>query len=140
MIEIKVSEIINVKIDKVDNLLINYASYNEWWLIPTETIKGKDKYFQFSPLPFVKIGLVEDLYQPNNELKFRYIKGPFRGTGIWKLEGIDNKTQISYTINLKPVNIIFGLMAKTRIFRWKHNQDIKNIIKELEKKAAEDEA
>ena len=137
MIEIKVSGLIQSKIDAVDDLLKNYSSYNDWWLIPTETIDGKEKYFQFTPLPFVKIGLEEDFYHANRELRFRYVKGPFRGTGIWELEKIDGETQISYTIRLKPVNFLIGLMAKTPFFKWKHSQDIRNIIKEIEKKVTE---
>ena len=138
MIEIIVSDIINTRINKVDNLLKNYSAYNEWWLIPTETLKDKENYFQFSPLPFVKIGLEEDFYQPNRMLRFKYIKGPFRGIGQWQLEKSENdSTKISYTIRIKPINSIFGLMAKTKLFKWKHSQDILNIMKKIEKKAAE---
>ncbi len=137
MIEIVVSDIINARINVVDSLLKNYATYHEWWLIPTETIEDKEKYFQFSPLPFVKIGLEEDSYHPNNELVFRYVKGPFRGIGIWELEESADKTRLSYTIKLQAVNFIIGLMAKTIFFRWKHSQDILNIMKAIEKQAVE---
>lgn len=138
MIEITVSNSINAKIEAVFELLIDYSGYKNWWLIPVETLEGKERYFQFSPIPFVKIGLQESLAQPYGKLTFNYIKGPFRGEGIWVLKQLANDLlDIRYTVKLQPVNKLIELAANTKFFEWKHSQDIQNIIQTIEKEVGE---
>ena len=136
MIEISVSDIVKAQVNSVDNILKNYSGYKEWWIFPIETFENNRFYFQFSPIPCIKIGLKEDSYHPKKKLQFEYVRGPFRGIGFWELEDVGNsQTKISYTIRLEPLNNIIGLMAKTKIFYWKHSSDIKKLIREIKKKA-----
>lgn len=138
MIEIIVSDIINVQPNKAYEILKDYGAYKNWWSIPTETFNNKMNYFQFNPIPFVSIGLEENFSELNKIIVFNYVKGPFRGQGKWELSNLENsKTKISYTINLKPINLIFGIIANTKLFKWKHKQDITNIIEKIKEKTAE---
>jgi hypothetical protein len=136
VIEISVSEIVKAQVTSVDNILKNYTQYKEWWIFPIDISVVNGFYFQFSPIPFIIIGLKEDSYRPGKKLQFKYARGPFRGIGFWELEDLGNsKTKISYTIKLEPRNNFIGLMAKTKLFNWKHSSDIKKLIREIEKKA-----
>ena len=137
MIEISVSDIVNAQINSVDNILKNYNGYEEWWIFPIDIFETNKFCIQFSPVPCIKIGLKEDYHHPKRKLQFEYVRGPFRGIGFWELEDLGNgKTKLSYTIKLKPINNIIGLMAKTKIFNWKHSSDIKKLIRQIKKKAA----
>ena len=137
MIEISVSDIVEAQVNSVDNILKNYGGYKEWWIFPIEILETDGFYFQFSPIPCIRIGLRENYYHPKKKLQFEYVRGPFRGIGFWELEDLGNRnTKISYTIKLEPINDFIGLMAKTKSFRWKHSSDIKKLIREIEKKAA----
>jgi len=135
MIEITVSELIEAELDEVFKVLLNIKDYKNWWLVPVEKIEGKKNMFKFSPLNFVEIVLIEDYHIKNKELQFKYVKGPFRGTGKWELKKhpIKGLLSIKYTIKLKPINLLIGLLANTKLFRKKHSTDILNIIKNIEK-------
>ena len=100
MIEITVSEVIDTNLQVANNLLRDYPSFKRWWTIPIKKVDRKNKYFEFSPFPFIRIGLEEDSYHTNKEIKYKYIKGPFRGFGVWELEKIASKTRITYNLSL----------------------------------------
>jgi ribosome-associated toxin RatA of RatAB toxin-antitoxin module len=64
-----------------------------------------------------------------SEVQFDYTKGPFSGYGIWKFEKLNHKnTRMSYEIFPSPVNLLYGMAGRTKIFRKKMKR-ISGILK-----------
>ena len=134
MIHIPVSEIIEGKAEEIFAILRDYDNYENWWVIPVKRTGENPHSVELSPAPFTTVRWKEDSFILNKELRFEYVKGPFRGVGVWKIEPINDskKVKLTYTINLKPVNFFVGLAAGTPFFKMKHTKDIRDIIRKIE--------
>ena len=136
MIIINVSEIAEVPVEKVFNLLINYERYSEWWPLPVRPVSGKAGYYMIRPLPFIAIGIRIKRVIENELIDLEYVQGPFRGTAKWTFVPLSTtSTQISYDIYLKPTNQAVAFLASTALFKNKHVHDIKRIIDRIRKRA-----
>lgn len=131
MIRIIVSKKIDVDINLVRELLSNYAEYSRWWRLPVKMLEDKGNSFQITPIPFVQIELEEQFSKKENEIKFKYTKGPFRGYGCWNLKKKGEMTLVCYSIELTPINTLIDALTRNSLFAWKHRRDIKNIINEI---------
>lgn len=137
MVEITVSQTIEAPIQNVYEVLIDIQSYPYWWELPIKYKGSQEGYFQFSPLPGIHIGLEKIFHVNQKLLQFKYVKGPFRGTGNWNVQQkSENLTWISYSIELEPTNYLFNLISSTNLFKTKHTNDIKKLIRTIEKRAA----
>lgn len=111
-----------------------YRQYPEWWPIPVEPIAGDCPGIDITPLLFVQIRLVPAESPSETELQYRYMRGPFEGTGKWtirELSQMPGLTEIQYTVRLEPTSRLAALISSTSLFRWKHTRDIKAIIDRL---------
>jgi uncharacterized protein YndB with AHSA1/START domain len=132
MIEITVTEVIDVSIKRAYEMLNAHEDYSKWWTLPTRTKGTLPDYFEFTPLPFVRIGLRKIRVVKNRSIEFEYIKGPFRGTATWKLKELENHTiSITYYVQIKPTNAFYRLLANSNYFAAKHTKDIRRIIEQL---------
>lgn len=133
MIEITVKKVLDIPKEAIFSLLRNYSEYPKWWPVSVRVSLSAKKYFEFIPLPGIRIGQEESWTVENTEIELSYRKGPFRGTGTWCLEDANDQcTELSYEVRLKPVNQLINLAARTPFFRYKHRSDIQKIISAME--------
>lgn len=134
MINIKVTEIINAPKFRAFRAVCDFRSYGKWWVIPINVRNSDLGYLEFKPLIFITIGIKVLAKEIDTEVQFDYVKGPFRGHGIWKFKELENgKTQVSYEIFLSPVNFVYRFASSTQFFTRKHIKDIRIIIKRIKK-------
>ncbi|MEL7005584.1 MAG: hypothetical protein AAFN93_23065 [Bacteroidota bacterium] len=137
MVNIKVVEILDISKSSALDIISDFHKYDNWWVIPVKVINSEAGFFEFRPLPFIRIGIELTERKSDSEVQFDYVKGPFRGYGIWKFKELEkDKTEISYEIFLMPTNLIYKLVSSTRIFAKKHVKDIKTIIKRIKEEAS----
>lgn len=136
MIEITVSDVLSIPKGKAFSILRDYQNYYQWWPVTVRTVKGKEQYIEFSPIPGITVGWEESWVAEDSEIEVSYVKGPFRGTGSWCLEEVDKKRiELSYDVRLKPINKLIDYLARTEMFRRRHQRDILNIMHALESRA-----
>jgi hypothetical protein len=116
-------------------VLYRVEEYPAWWPTPVTWSDDGPGHLVISPLPIVRIQL--DLAaRSTSDVRFKYVKGPFRGTGTWVISAADgNQCEVSYAVDLRPVNPLVALVARTRRFRLKHEADIRHIIAALSERA-----
>ncbi len=132
MINILVKEELTVSISKGFEVVSNFQNYHTWWKIPVKTEEYSLDYFEFSPLPLTKIGIKVTVLKTDLTVRFDYVKGPFRGYGLWKFEKLANETnQLSYEIFLDPINAFYKYASNSALFSERHQNDIREIIEQI---------
>lgn len=109
--------------------------YPGWWPTPVSWSGDGPGHLIIRPLPIVHIRL--DLVAHGaNEVRFEYVRGPFRGTGTWSVSAAGHdRCEVSYAVDLGPVNPAVAMVARTPLFRLKHEADIRRIIAALSERA-----
>lgn len=134
MINIKVTEVLDIPKHEVWEAIRDFRSYDKWWKIPVDISHSNPGYLEFRPLPFVTIGIEVIAGKTESEIRFHYVKGPFRGYGVWKFRELEGrKTQVSYEIFLSPIHWVYQCIGNTRFFVKKHTKDIRVIIHRIKK-------
>jgi hypothetical protein len=132
-VDVRVVGSVRCSVETVGEVLAHVAAYPEWW--PATSLVAEDEAVRVrvSPLPFVEI-VLEAGAVLEDEVWLEYSRGPFRGTGVWtaRPDGTDERTLVSYAVHLEPVNAAVALLASTRLFRRKHESDVRRIIERLE--------
>jgi hypothetical protein len=131
--KITVSGILKGAPDKVLTLLAAFYWYDKWWKATRVKHIDRDaKEFSFYPLLLVRI-VLRQISVSGNTVEYQYVKGPFRGTGCWRVEPIGNNLfRLSYTVILQPAGRWSRIILGTAAFRKKHSRDIQKILRELE--------
>lgn len=111
--------------------LLDCDRYHDWWPLRVRAIQGQEGAIEVRPLPGVRIVMVQQPREGEDELTYAYLRGPLRGTGTWRVRPVDGGTEVEYTIRLRPVNALIGLLAATPLFRFKHGRDVRGIIRRL---------
>ena len=137
MIEIRVSHNIDVSQSKAFEVLRAWELYPNWWPVRVTTCEAPEFALVVFPLPLVRIFLVPEHIESGKRIVFRYVRGPFRGTGTWELVSCgEGGVTVSYSIALNPTNWLVAALASTAAFRSKHCHDIRSIVKCIERVVA----
>ncbi len=122
-LESKSGEFIFERIFKIED-------YSDWWHLPVTVIDFDNRILKFTPIPFIEIFWKQRYDASSKEIICDYIKGPLVGFGIWQIsvDNNSNKMSISYEIKVKGINMIFDMLLRTFIFKYKHSKDILRII------------
>lgn len=134
MIEITVTRRLQCSVEDVYAELEDCSKYHEWWPIPVEPMGTDGRAVRVRPLPFVRIVLVQTSVETNEEVRYRYTDGPFRGVGTWTIQSVENGAPVSkvrYSVHLKPVNYLVEILSSTSLFRRKHETDVSRIMDQL---------
>jgi ribosome-associated toxin RatA of RatAB toxin-antitoxin module len=130
-----VSALVDCSVDRVLRVLHKVEEYPDWWPTPVLWTGDGHGYLTVKPLPIVSIQMVL-VTRSAGKVQFEYAKGPFRGTGMWTVEpGGRVSCNVSYTVDLVPVNMLAKIVVSTPLFRRKHESDIRHIIAALSTKA-----
>lgn len=138
MINIEVSRTMKADIGDVYQTLIQVDKYQEWWPIYIRVIHYDDKVIKIYPTMFTCVELRLKQFSHNEFIELEYISGPFRGLGQWRLyqHRPTNNIEVTYTVLLEPTNVLIRVIAKTKLFRNKHINDIVSILIALEQKCS----
>lgn len=121
--------------DDVEALLTDYENYDCWWPLPVEVSGSAVPRLRVTVLPFVELDLEPMMEVEGGTVGYRYVRGPFRGTGVWDLQprrGQEPLTGVRYRIELRPVNGLVRWISRTRLFRRRHTADINGILRAME--------
>jgi len=133
VVNIKVTEILDTSASHAFKILQDHRKYPKWWALPVTTKKTVLNYVEFKPLPILAIGIRVSSKDKDTTVHYEYLKGPFRGHGIWKFTSLEHgKTKISYEIFLKPTHWVYQLVSNTSLFARKHTADIKTIMRNIQ--------
>ena len=143
-VEIDVSKRLDASLAEAQGILRRWREYPSWWPLRVDVVHDRTA-LAVRPvafMPFVAITMVprsgdgdDDDAGDDEALTFDYVRGPFRGEGVWRLSESDSVTCVSYGIRLDPVNRLVAAAASTPFFRWKHCRDIERIIEHLDRAA-----
>ncbi len=108
--------IINAGPDVVYNAMID-GSITKWMPLSAKRRTGAsydevgaltDITFHDRPIKYTE----ETVESKKNEIiRIKYVKGAFRGEGLWKLEGIDGKTKLSFRWRVRHSEMFLRIMA-----------------------------
>lgn len=132
LIEITVTHNLKCTPEQIFKVLWDWERFSDWWSVPVTLLQ--EEILVVKPLPFVSIFMIRSEADPPKRLIFNYIKGPFRGEGIWQIKEISDRagySHVQYTIRLYPINLFVQLVASTWFFRAKHRYDIYRIFDQL---------
>ena len=131
MTRITVVKLVDKPKKKVMNFILEISNFEKWWNNFNARYDKHNQIITFSPIPFLKFQL--KLFKATeNEIQFDYLKTPFKGVGIWNFTEQNNcQTIVSYSISIKGNNFIVNSFIKSKLFRWKHQRDILNLLKKL---------
>jgi ribosome-associated toxin RatA of RatAB toxin-antitoxin module len=88
MIEIEVSGIVDAQVIHVYKMLDDCHNYTNWWKMPVKSRGIQSKSIEFPPILFTKV-VCKKIESEPSRIVFDYVRGPFRGHGIWTMEEID---------------------------------------------------
>jgi hypothetical protein len=130
---IKVEKVIDCGIENVKEILLDLKNCPKWWKSYNLHYDADQETVHFQPLFLIDITLHE-MDKGDNFIQFNYVKGPFRGSGLWEFKETETgKTHISYTITISGCNCLIDFIKSTSIFKWKHEKDIHQLMKLIEK-------
>jgi len=140
----KIIHLINKKVisaepSKVFDTLKEHKLFREWWpekfnVNTSELGENGEFDIMFNPAPTVQIAWKLSKTESNRMLTYSYVKGPFRGDGIWKINASESEgmTDLSYSIYLEAKSFLFNLAASTPMFRNRHLADVDSLMNSLD--------
>lgn len=114
--DITKESIINASPDVVYNAIIN-GSITEWMPLSVKRLSGEsydevgaltEITFHDRPIKYIE----ETIESRKNEMILvKYVKGAFKGEGLWKIENINGKTKLSFRWSVRHAQLFLRIMA-----------------------------
>jgi hypothetical protein len=117
--------------NKLKCFMFDLHNYESWWNNYNTKFDRQNQLIKFKPIAFKTLGLK---YRKilDNQIEFDYVFAPFKGSGTWNLKEVSTfETNVTYTISITSNNIIIRAFINSKIFKWKHNRDVLNLINKL---------
>jgi ribosome-associated toxin RatA of RatAB toxin-antitoxin module len=125
--------IIDASPDVVYNALMD-GSILEWLPLSAKRLTGSsydevgaltDITFHDRPIKYTE----ETVEARKNEIiRLKYVKGAFRGEGLWKLEKIDGKTKISFRFRVRHYDFFLRIIAPFVPIEKRHSDVMKAVF------------
>ena len=131
-IELTITARVSCSLQVAYDRLADWRHFDQWWPIPVTSQSHPMARIVIRSLPFVQIHWSPGPARPYSFVAYKYVRGPFRGLGEWRIRGpADGPIEIDYYVRLHPTNCYVACLATTPVFRAKHRRDIRRILSRL---------
>lgn len=130
---------LNHPIEKVWSVISDITSYIKWWpkSVNLELVKATPEVvgtvLKASPLGGKSFSTMVDEIIPYQKIKIKYFDGLYRGDGFWIVESRNQKTILTYKVDLEIVDSFTKLISYFVPVSKIHSLIFKGIFKNLEK-------
>jgi len=137
--------IINASPDVVFNAIKDeHDGRTSWWMPHLSAkLREGDSYGKVGTLVDNTVGVhgkfpirftTKTVEVKNNEMiRVDYVKGAFRGEGLWKFESLEGKTKLSYRWRTSPSGLIFRIISPFLPVKKSHSDTMKTGYDNLNK-------
>lgn len=129
---------LNHSIEKVWSVISDIPSYIKWWpkAVNLEIVKATPEIvgtvLKASPLGGKSFSTMVDEIIPYQKIKIKYFDGLYQGNGFWIIENENQKTIVTYKVDLKIVDPFTKLISYILPVSKIHSLIFKKILGNLE--------
>ncbi|MEP0862040.1 MAG: SRPBCC family protein [Ignavibacterium sp.] len=126
-------------IEKVWPVISDISAYVKWWpkLVNLEIVKATQEIvgtvLKASPLGGKSFSTMVDEIIPYQKIKIKYFDGLYRGDGFWIIENENQKTILTYKVDLEIVDPFTKLISYILPVSKIHSLIFKKILGNLER-------